>query len=424
LPCCSSCQEIEGGEYGGFCVAGLTTAELKLNATPTPVMAPTAPAPPTPAPPTAWPTHEPVQASGKGWGACFTKRRPEFSADYFDTQLPVTAKQLSDAIASEATSNQLSTRDIIRAYNLTRTQFAQARYNNETNVETVPQPLPAIVDAYRNEIQTLRDEVLASRANPFFGKTETTKNFDCNGDIVLASGVTGDEHYLARLMGVVLNALAETTRNVDIVVYGLDDIRDEEGAAKFAHMKSALEDALLDSRAIKYMDRPNGGINPLPNMTLVPFPFHKYPTHVKTIGNYAFKPLVIHELSLKHKCVFWLDSSQEVLKLGQMVREIEEDGYWFAGGPAPFPSEYDFAYLNYWNVQATDYFGQHDGNVLVQTNWGPAPVYYRAGAAPGFVGFNKDSPVSQSVLTCWVACVTSKQCIDPKKFDFENQVRR
>jgi hypothetical protein len=351
------------------------------------------------------------------WDIIFTERRPEFAFNYFDPESPVTTGMLADAIADKNSSDLLSTRDVIRAYNLNMTKRA------------VPKPAPSdnetLVEAYLNEILERRHQATASQFQPFFGAASTTKNFACSGDIVVVSGVTGDDRYLSRLTAVMLNALAETTRNVEIIVYGLDDVRTEAGAEKFAHMESALQDALLNARAPHDMYRPDGSIVSLPDFTLLPFPFHKYPAHVKDISNYAFKPLAVYEQSRKHKCVFWLDSSQEVLKLGQMVSELEKDGYWFAGGQAPFPTSYDWAYLNYWSIRESDFFGPNPENgMLEETTWGLAPAYYRRAPAPGFIGFNKGSLVSQSVLLCWVACVASKVCIDPAKFDFETDDRR
>lgn len=42
------------------------------------------------------------------------------------------------------------------------------------------------------------------------------------------------------------------------------------------------------------------------------FPFDKFPPHVKDLGNYAFKALVLREALLLHKVVLWIDAGLEL----------------------------------------------------------------------------------------------------------------
>jgi hypothetical protein len=50
---------------------------------------------------------------------------------------------------------------------------------------------------------------------------------------------------------------------------------------------------------------------------------------------------------------------------------------------------------------------------MAETDWGPAPAYWRPNIAPGYVGFNSKSPVGESILDCWVNCSIDEKCQDP-----------
>ena len=50
-------------------------------------------------------------------------------------------------------------------------------------------------------------------------------------------------------------------------------------------------------------------LNSLRNVKVVKFPFEKYPPHVKTVTNYAWKALGIYNALHEYEIVFWMDAS-------------------------------------------------------------------------------------------------------------------
>ena len=53
-------------------------------------------------------------------------------------------------------------------------------------------------------------------------------------------------------------------------------------------------------------------LNSLRHVKLVSFPFEKYPSHVKTVTNYAWKALGIYNALQEYEIVFWMDASVRI----------------------------------------------------------------------------------------------------------------
>lgn len=58
------------------------------------------------------------------------------------------------------------------------------------------------------------------------------------------------------------------------------------------------------------------------------FPFWHYPKHVQNLRNYAWKPIIIHQLLTEYEGVLWLDSSISTLSrdLQPILRRVVQDG--------------------------------------------------------------------------------------------------
>jgi hypothetical protein len=179
-------------------------------------------------------------------------------------------------------------------------------------------PQPAVAESNREwkiEMIKRRNANLDNHEVPFTPTKWKTVEYPCNGDVAIVTGANVD--YLPRLKGVFLNALTKSTLNVPVYIFAFK-----------AKQQSSDEQIKWDAFASAY-----------DFVTIIPFDYSKYPAFVGNTQAYAFKAPAIKEVSKKHQCTFWFDTSQEVARLGFMLPDLEKHGYFFAGEPdVPFPA--------------------------------------------------------------------------------------
>ena len=131
------------------------------------------------------------------------------------------------------------------------------------------------------------------------------------------------------------------------------------------------------------------------------FNFNAYPAHVtsKNLLNYAWKPLIIKEISLEYEIVVWVDTSvrfKASLKL-HIFPYFLSTNFTYVGPPLLRLSHVQFAHdgiIAYFNLSREEL----KGLPIIEANFG---VFWMT------------NPVTK-LLDDWVDCAMNKECIEPK----------
>src|SRR5690606_20261451 len=68
----------------------------------------------------------------------------------------------------------------------------------------------------------------------------------------------------------------------------------------------------------------------LENIKIIHFNFDKYPTHVKDLNNFAWKPLVIQDALQYFQSILYIDSGLEIISnLEEIDKILQKDGFYF-----------------------------------------------------------------------------------------------
>eukprot|EP00960_Hanusia_phi_P052556 761519-Hanusia_phi.AAC.5 len=139
------------------------------------------------------------------------------------------------------------------------------------------------------------------------------------------------------------------------------------------------------------------------NVELVRFPFENYPSHVRNLRNYAWKPLVYHEVLMRHSMVLYQDAGQELWQpVGLIENIIARDGYFFVmQGEKTLPDKIHPSSIQSLGFEAKDFRGKDM-------------------CAGGIQGYLNTSLAVQEVLGNTIQCALDEKCIAPEKADQSN----
>lgn len=129
--------------------------------------------------------------------------------------------------------------------------------------------------------------------------------------------------------------------------------------------------------------------------------FSHYPSHVKQLHNYAFKPIVIQEALYEFGFVFWMDASFRVLysydnePLQALIDDVR-----LGSGVSTWPNRWLMACFIH--PQMYEIFGEHAKDFLGKKS-----------PAGGAVLLYNDPLTYQYVLLPWLSCALYESCIAP-----------
>ena len=132
------------------------------------------------------------------------------------------------------------------------------------------------------------------------------------------------------------------------------------------------------------------------------FPFHNYPTHVKTLTMYAWKPLVIKEIAQEYEVVLYGDASLRVMSTvkDSILKFLLQ--FPFVTGPL-----HQFPAISVTHDGMLDYF---NFNLSREEAVKSIPGSIQSG---GFLIW-LNSQMCHKLLSKWVDCALHEMCIAPK----------
>ena len=132
------------------------------------------------------------------------------------------------------------------------------------------------------------------------------------------------------------------------------------------------------------------------NVELRTFEFEQYPPHVKSLGTYAWKPIIIRQLALEAEYLFWADSSIRFVK--DFESSLSKLDKFPVKGHRHYPDIVQLThaetleYLNVTREAMQNVKGIEAGLVLYKTN-----------------------EVAMHIIDLWCDCAMHEDCIAPKK---------
>jgi hypothetical protein len=142
-----------------------------------------------------------------------------------------------------------------------------------------------------------------------------------------------------------------------------------------------------------------------PHVLLKQFNFSAYPSYVKDLIQYRWKPLVIAQELLQHPAVLWMDSSTYWVK-----SNISEILNWTRNGEL-FPWSLLIGEPLPWSGHST--FAVTDPGMINFFNCSKE-ILYDTQLGSGFMLVYRTPEIVRNVLKWWVLCALETECMGPK----------
>lgn len=105
----------------------------------------------------------------------------------------------------------------------------------------------------------------------------------------------------------------------------------------YKHLRNFVGSSILhesDRKIVVYdlglSDEQRRELETIQNIKIIHFNFDKYPTHVKELSNFAWKPLVIQDALQNFQTIVYIDSGLEIISNLEEIDEIlQKDGFYF-----------------------------------------------------------------------------------------------
>ena len=127
------------------------------------------------------------------------------------------------------------------------------------------------------------------------------------------------------------------------------------------------------------------------------FPFDEYPAHVKQLGAYAWKPIIIQLVLLEHDFVMWMDTSIRLAEhsLRELFSEAAEVGVKVVHGTDSINEITDTRTFNFLNENPfSSVFKVHE-------------------VGAGWILLKRSAIISNAIMKPWVSCALTPACMLP-----------
>lgn len=130
------------------------------------------------------------------------------------------------------------------------------------------------------------------------------------------------------------------------------------------------------------------------------FPFEEFPSYVKHLKTYAFKPIIIKAVFMEFGFVWWMDTSVRFLTaaIEPAIRQAVDSGFFFAVSNHPTN---EISVTQQTDIQTFKFLGEDPCKFRPYSEtWATTLMFHY-------------NPISNIVVNAWTACALNRNCIAP-----------